>query len=46
MLRDCILGHTAEQHPGWTAVFEILQPYPRQRLRVVYRRSEDSASDA
>jgi hypothetical protein len=32
-------GHTAQQHPGWTATFEIVRPYPRQRLRVVYRRS-------
>src|SRR3712207_575791 len=23
--------HTAQQHPGWTAEFEILQPYPQQR---------------
>ena len=38
-------GHTAQQHPGWTATFEIVQPYPHQRLRVVYRRSEDPASD-
>jgi hypothetical protein len=39
-------GHTAQQHPGWTATFEILRPYPRQRLRVVYRRSGGSSSDA
>jgi hypothetical protein len=32
-------GHTAQQHPGWTATFEIVQPYPHQRLQVVYRRS-------
>jgi hypothetical protein len=31
--------YTAQQHPGWTAEFEILAPYPRQRLRVVYRSS-------
>jgi hypothetical protein len=31
--------HTAEAHPGWTARFEIVRPYPRQVLRVVYRRS-------
>jgi hypothetical protein len=39
-------GHTAQQHPGWTAVFEILSPYPHQRLRVVYRRSGGSGSGA
>jgi hypothetical protein len=39
-------GHTAQQHPGWTAAFEILSPYPHQRLRVVYRRSGDSGSGA
>jgi hypothetical protein len=31
-------GHTAQVHPDWTATFEIVRPYPRQRLRVVYRR--------
>jgi hypothetical protein len=31
-------AHTAEMHPGWTATFEIVRPYPRQLLRVVYRR--------
>lgn len=31
-------GHTAQAHPGWTATFEIVRPYPRQLLRVVYRR--------
>jgi hypothetical protein len=39
-------GHTAQQHPGWTAEFEILSPYPHQRLRVVYRRSGGSSSGA
>jgi hypothetical protein len=39
-------GHTAQQHPGWKATFEILQPYPHQRLRVVYRRSADPGSGA
>jgi hypothetical protein len=38
--------HTAQAHPGWTARFEIVQPYPRQRLRVVYRGSGDCGSDA
>jgi hypothetical protein len=37
-------GHTAHQHPGWTAVFEILTPYPHQRLRVVYRGSDGLGS--
>jgi hypothetical protein len=39
-------AHTALQHPGWTATFEILQPYPHQRLRVVYRRSDGPGSGA
>ena len=39
-------GHTAEAHPGWTATFEILRPYPRQRLRVIYRRSNGPGSGA
>lgn len=38
--------HTAQQHPGWTATFEILTPYPHQRLRVIYRRSGGSGSGA
>lgn len=33
--------HKAQQHPGWTATFEILQRYLRQRLRVIYRRASD-----
>ena len=33
--------HKAQQHPGWTATFEILQRYLRQRLRVIYRRAAD-----
>jgi hypothetical protein len=33
-------GHTAQQHPGWTAEFQVLRPYPHQRLRVAYRRSD------
>jgi hypothetical protein len=37
-------GHTAQHHPGWTATFEIVQPYPRQVLRVVYRRTADQGS--
>jgi hypothetical protein len=39
-------GHTAQAHPGWTARLEILEPYPRQRLRVVYRRSDNPGSGA
>jgi hypothetical protein len=39
-------GHTAQQHPGWTARFEIVRPYPRQVLRVIYRRSDGPGSDA
>jgi hypothetical protein len=31
--------HTAAEHPGWTATYELLRPYPNQRQRVVYRRS-------
>jgi hypothetical protein len=31
-------GHTAQEHPGWTAAYEIVRPFPRQLLRVVYRR--------
>jgi hypothetical protein len=34
-------AHTAQHHPGWTAEFEVLRPYPHQRLRVAYRRSDD-----
>jgi hypothetical protein len=32
--------HTAETHPGWTATYEIVRPYPQQHLRVVYRRMD------
>jgi hypothetical protein len=31
--------HTAAEHPGWTATYELLRPYPNQRMRVIYRRS-------
>jgi hypothetical protein len=37
-------GHTAAEHPGWTATYELLRPYPNQRQRVVYRRSSPPAS--
>jgi hypothetical protein len=33
--------HTAAEHPGWVARYEIVRPYPHQRLRVVYRQVED-----
>jgi hypothetical protein len=39
-------GHTAQQHLGWMATFEIVRPYPRQVLRVVYRRSDGPGPDA
>jgi hypothetical protein len=29
--------HTAAEHPGWTAHYEIVRPYPDQQLRVVFR---------
>jgi hypothetical protein len=32
-------GHTAAEHLGWTATYELLRPYPNQRQRVVYRRA-------
>ena len=32
-------GHTAAEHPGWTATYELVRPLPRQVLRVVYRRA-------
>jgi hypothetical protein len=37
-------GHTAAEHPGWTATYELLRPYPNQRQRVVYRRSAAPSS--
>ena len=33
-------GHTAAEHPGWTATYELLRPYPNQRMRVVFRRDD------
>jgi hypothetical protein len=36
-------AHTAAEHPGWTATYELLRPYPNQRQRVVYRRNAPSA---
>jgi hypothetical protein len=38
-MRD-LESHTAQAHPGWTAQFEVLAPYPHQRLQVIYRRSD------
>jgi hypothetical protein len=32
-------GHTAAEHPAWTATYDLLRPYPNQRQRVVYRRT-------
>jgi hypothetical protein len=37
--------HTAAEHPGWTATYELLRPYPNQRMRVVYRRSSAPTSE-
>ena len=33
-------GHAAAEHPGWTATYELLRPYPNQRQRVIYRRGD------
>jgi hypothetical protein len=38
-------GHTAAEHPGWVARHELLQPYPNQLERVVYRQVEAPPSD-
>jgi hypothetical protein len=32
--------HTAAEHPGWVARYEVVRPYPHQQLRVVYRQVE------
>jgi hypothetical protein len=34
-------AHTAAEHPGWVARYELVRPYPNQLERVVYRRVED-----
>jgi hypothetical protein len=34
---EALERHTAAQHPGWVARYEIIQPYSHQQLRVVYR---------
>jgi len=53
-LKDCgwrsigpeeLEGHTAAEHPGWTATYELLRPYPDQLQRVVYRRSTAPISE-
>jgi len=31
--------HTAAEHPGWVAEYELLRTHPNQRQRVVFRRS-------
>jgi hypothetical protein len=36
-------GHTAAEHLGWTATYELLRPYPNQYQRVVYRRNAPPA---
>jgi hypothetical protein len=41
---DELEGHTAAEHPGWTATYELLRPYPHQRQRVTYRRNASPAS--
>jgi hypothetical protein len=36
--------HTAVEHPSWTATYELLRPYPNQRMRVVYRRASAASN--
>jgi hypothetical protein len=38
-------GHTAAEHPGWVARYELLRPYPNQLERVVYRQVEAPPSN-
>ena len=33
-------GHTAAEHPGWVARYELVRPYPDQLDRVVHRQVE------
>jgi hypothetical protein len=35
---DELEGHTAAEHPGWVARYDLLRPYPNQLQRVVVRR--------
>jgi hypothetical protein len=37
---DELEGHTAAEHPGWVARYDLLRPYPNQLQRVVVRRVE------
>jgi hypothetical protein len=43
--RASLRGHTAAEHPGWVATYELLRPYPNQLERVVYRQVEAPPSD-
>jgi hypothetical protein len=36
-------GTPRAEHPGWTATYQLLRPYPNQRMRVVYRQVDDLA---
>jgi hypothetical protein len=38
---DELEGHTAAEHPGWVARYELLRPYPNQLQRVVFHRLKD-----
>ena len=38
---DELEGHTAAEHPGWVARYDLLRPYPNQLQRVVVRRVDD-----
>jgi hypothetical protein len=38
---DELEGHTAAEHPGWVARYELVRPYPNQLQRVVFRRVEE-----
>jgi hypothetical protein len=33
--------HSAAEHPGWAACYELVRPYPNQLQRVVFRRVEE-----
>jgi hypothetical protein len=45
IIPDALERHTAAEHPGWTATYELLRPYPNQLERVVYRQVEAPPSD-
>jgi hypothetical protein len=36
-----LTDHTAAEHPGWEARYELLRPYPNQLQRVVVRRVDE-----